>query len=169
VLSVRPDGEEVLPFAVDVEGAVLTDLRRRLEHTRWPDQLPGTGWERGADGDYLRALVAHWRDGFDWRAQELTQNAWPQFVTTLDGARVHFFHVRSPHPEARPLMLTHGWPSTPLEFLKVIGPLTDPTAYGGRAEDARHVVAPSMPGFGWSLPTREAGGTRAGSRRPGSS
>ncbi|MFJ9390794.1 epoxide hydrolase family protein [Nocardioides sp. NPDC101246] len=150
-------GDDVLPFEVDVEDDVLTDLRRRLKHTRWPDQIPGSGWERGTDGGYLRTLIDYWHDDFDWRAQERTQNAWPQFVTTLDGARVHFFHVRSPHPQARPLMLTHGWPSTPLEFLGVIGPLTDPTAYGGRAEDACHVVAPSMPGFGWSLPTAESG------------
>lgn len=153
----RRDGDDVVPFEVNVEDDVLVDLRRRLEQIRWPDQIPGSGWERGTDGDYLRALVDHWRDGFDWRAQERVQNAWPQFVTALDGARVHFFHVRSPHPQARPVMLTHGWPSTPLEFLRVIGPLTDPTSYGGRAEDACHVVAPSMPGYGWSLPTAEAG------------
>ncbi|MGV9868105.1 epoxide hydrolase family protein [Rhodococcus koreensis] len=150
------DGD-ITPFEVHVADGVLDDLRQRLALTRWPDQIPGSGWERGADGDYLRALVDYWRDDFDWRAAERVQNTWPQFLTTLDGARVHFFHVRSPHPQARPLMLTHGWPSTPLEFLEVIGPLTDPTAYGGRAEDACHVVAPSLPGFGWSLPTTESG------------
>ena len=150
-------GGEITPFEVHVEDSVLDDLRQRLALTRWPDQIPGSGWERGADSDYLRALVDYLRDDFDWRAAERVQNTWPQFLTTLDGARVHFFHVRSPHLGARPLLLTHGWPSTPLEFLEVIGPLTDPTAYGGRAEDACHVVAPSLPGFGWSLPTTEGG------------
>jgi pimeloyl-ACP methyl ester carboxylesterase len=147
----------IVPFRVSVPDADLEDLRARLRRTRWPDQIAGTGWDHGTDGDYLRGLVAYWLDGFDWRAQEAEQNRLAQFTTTIDGARVHLFHVRSPHPDARPLILTHGWPSTPLEFLKVIGPLTDPTAHGGSAADAFHVVAPSMPGFGWSGPTTETG------------
>ena len=147
----------VEPFEVAVDDEVLVDLKARLRRTRWPQQIEGTGWSQGADVDYVRELCAYWEMGFDWRAAEKEQNAWTQFTTELDGHRVHFFHVRSPHPQARPLLLTHGWPSTPLEFLKVLGPLTDPTAHGGSAEDAFHVVAPSMPGYGWSGPTTEVG------------
>lgn len=148
---------QVDPFEVAVPEDVLADLRLRLRMTRWPQQIPGTGWSQGTDRSYLGELCNYWESEFDWRAAEAAQNAWPQFTTTFGEQRVHFFHIRSPHPQARPLLLTHGWPSTPLEFMKVFGPLTDPVAYGGSAEDAFHVVAPSIPGYGWSGPTTEVG------------
>lgn len=148
---------EIERFTVQVPDAELEDLRRRLEQTRWPDQLPGSGWSQGTDLGYLRELVEHWRDDYDWRASEAALNSLPNHVAMIDGQRIHFVHVRSAEPAARPLLLGHGWPSTPLEFMKVIGPLSDPVAHGGRAEDAFHLVIPSIPGFGWSGPTTEAG------------
>ena len=114
------------PFRVEVDDATIEDLRRRLERTRWPDQIPGSGWDYGTDGAYLRELCEYWRTGFDWRATEATINHWPQFVTNIDGQRLHFIHARSDQPDALPLLITHGWPGSVLEFLKIIGPLTDP-------------------------------------------
>jgi microsomal epoxide hydrolase len=143
-----------VPFEVHVDDDVLDDLRRRLRATRWPGQPPGIGWTQGTDLAYLQALVAYWRDEFDWRAAETAQNSWPQFTTTIDGQRVHFLHVRSPHADARPLLLAHGWPSTPLEFLKVLAPLSDPVSAPGAAF---HLVVPTMPGYGWSGPTTGPG------------
>ena len=151
------DAPAVTPFEVHVAEQALMDLRRRLARTRWPDPLPASDWSDGTEEGFLRRLVEYWRDEFDWRAAEAQQNRWPQFTTEIDGQRLHFFHVRSPHPDASPLVLTHGWPSTPLEFLKVLGPLTDPTAYGGTESDAFHVIAPSLPGFGWSSPLADTG------------
>jgi microsomal epoxide hydrolase len=145
------------PFRVAVADDVLEDLRRRLRQTRWPDQIPGSGWNYGTDLEYLRELCLYWEAKYDWRAFEAAFNAWPQFTTTVDGQRIHFIHAWSPHQGARPLLLLHGWPSSPLEFLKVLGPLTDPAAYGGDPADAFHVIAPSMPGYGWSGPTTEPG------------
>lgn len=144
-------------FTVAVPESDLDDLRDRLGRTRWPDQLPGVGWSYGTDRDYLRELVEYWRTGYDWRKAEDRLNAWPNYVTEIDGQRLHFVHARSAEPGARPLLLGHGWPSTPGEFLDVIGPLTDPRAHGGAAEDAFHVVIPSIPGYGWSGPTTETG------------
>jgi microsomal epoxide hydrolase len=156
--------QPIEPFRIDVADAVLDDLRRRLADTRWPDQLPGTTWEYGTDLTTLRELCEYWRDGFDWRAAEAALNAWPQFTTTLaddrfdvDGIHLHFVHARSPHPDALPLVITHGWPGSIAEFLDVLGPLTDPVAHGGDAADAFHVVAPSMPGYGFSGPTTRQG------------
>ncbi|MEU6024760.1 epoxide hydrolase family protein [Micromonospora sp. NPDC047134] len=145
------------PFRIDIPQADLDDLDRRLAAVRWPAELPGVGWERGVPLDYLRDLVDHWRHRFDWRAAERWLNEFPQFTTEIDGANVHFVHVRSAVPDATPLILTHGWPGSFVEFLDLIGPLTDPAAHGGDPADACHVVIPSIPGYGFSGPTRETG------------
>jgi epoxide hydrolase len=154
----RPD-TAIRPFRVDIPQADLDDLRERLHRTRWPDELPGVGWSRGVPLGYLQGLAAYWADGYDWRKQEARLNEHPQFTTTIDGANVHFLHVRSPEPEALPLILTHGWPGSAVEFLNIIGPLTDPRGHGGDPADAFHLVIPSIPGYGLSGPTRQAGWT----------
>ncbi|MEV0590548.1 epoxide hydrolase family protein [Nonomuraea cavernae] len=148
---------EITPFRIDVPQAQLDDLRDRLVATRWPDELPGVGWSYGVPAGYARQLAEYWRTGFDWRAAEARLNAFPQFTTRIDGQNIHFLHVRSPEPNALPLIITHGWPGSVAEFMKVIGPLTDPAAHGGQAADAFDVVAPSIPGFGFSGPTTEPG------------
>ncbi|TAP39158.1 epoxide hydrolase family protein [Arthrobacter sp. S39] len=148
---------EFTPFSVKVSDEVLTDLDRRLASTRWPDAIPGTGWTYGTDLGYLQELIAYWKDQFDWRSFEVRFNKFPQFTTMIDGQRMHFIHVKSPVPDAKPLLLLHGWPSSPLEFLKVIGPLSNPAAHGGRDEDAFDLVIPSLPGFAFSGPTNDAG------------
>jgi len=145
------------PFRVDVPEAVLADLRERLTRTRWPDELPDAGWTRGVPLAYLKELADYWRTAYDWREHEASLNQIPQFTTTIDGANVHFLHVRSPEPDALPLIVTHGWPGSVVEFLDIIGPLTDPRRYGGDPADAFHLVVPSIPGFGFSGPAREAG------------
>jgi pimeloyl-ACP methyl ester carboxylesterase len=147
----------VTPFRVEIPQSDLDDLQQRLARTRWPQASPGEGWSRGVPLDYLQALVAYWAGAYDWRAQEARLNAVPQFTTAIDGQTVHFLHVRSPEPDALPLILTHGWPSTVADFLDVIGPLSDPRAHGGDPADAFHLVIPSLPGFGFSGPTREPG------------
>jgi pimeloyl-ACP methyl ester carboxylesterase len=147
----------ISPFRIDIPQADLDDLHRRLDATRFPDEIPGFGWRRGVPLDYLNKLVGYWRNTFDWRAQEARLNQLPQFTTEIDGQRVHFLHVRSPEPNAVPLLLTHGWPGSIVEFRDVIGPLTDPRAHGAAAAPAFHVVAPSIPGFGFSGPTTDAG------------
>lgn len=152
-------GRDVRPFRIDVPQSEIEDLRTRLFQVRWPDELPGTDWSRGVPVTYLRKLAGYWRDGFDWRLQEAQLNAFPQFTTTIDGQNVHFLHVRSPESDALPLILTHGWPGSIVEFLDAIGPLTDPRAHGGDPADAFHVVVPSIPGFGFSGPTTEPGWT----------
>ncbi|GAA4554480.1 epoxide hydrolase family protein [Pseudonocardia xishanensis] len=149
--------EGVTPFEVHVTDEDLSDLRERLSRTRWPDQIPGSGWGYGTDRDYLRDLCGYWETTFDWRSVESRLNQWPQFVTTIDGQQVHAIHARSKEPSATPLLLLHGWPGSVMEFLSLIGPLTDPVANGGRAEDAFHVICPSLPGFAWSGPTTEPG------------
>jgi pimeloyl-ACP methyl ester carboxylesterase len=148
---------EIRSFRIEVPQADLGDLRERLARTRWPDELPGVGWSRGVPLDYLKDLVDYWANGFDWRGQEARLNELLQFVTTIDGQNVHFLHVRSPEPEALPLIICHGYPGSVVEFVNIIGPLTDPVSYGGEAADAFHVVAPSLPGFGFSTPVRESG------------
>jgi epoxide hydrolase len=150
---------DIRPFRVEVPQADLDDLRDRLGRTRFPEAPAGLGWGHGIPEEYLRGLAGYWRDGYDWREQEERLNGFPQFVTEIDGQRVHFLHVRSPEPDALPLVLTHGWPSSVVEFLDVVGPLADPRAHGGDPADAFHVVVPSAPGFGFSGPTREAGWT----------
>jgi pimeloyl-ACP methyl ester carboxylesterase len=150
-------GGEIRPFRIEIPQAELDDLRERLGRARWPDELPGEGWSRGVPAGYLRELAEYWRDGYDWRAWEARLNAFPQFTTAIDGQTIHFLHVRSPEPDALPLVVVHGFPSSVVEFLEVIGPLTDPRAHGGDPADAFHVVAPSLPGFGFSVPVREPG------------
>ena len=148
---------QVHPFRVEVPQADLDDLRARLARTRWADQLADVGWDYGIPLDYLRELAEYWRTGYDWRVHERELNAFPQFTTTIQGQRVHFLHVRSAEPDAVPLVMTHGWPGSVVEFTKVIGPLTDPRAYGGDPADAFHLVIPSIPGYGFSGPTTEPG------------
>jgi pimeloyl-ACP methyl ester carboxylesterase len=147
----------IRPFRVDIPQADLDDLRRRLEHTRWPDELPGAGWERGVPVGYLKGLAGYWATGYDWREQEARLNQHPQFRTGIDGVDLHFLHVRSPEPDATPLLLIHGWPGSVVEFLDVIGPLTDPAGHGGDPADAFHLVIPSLPGHGFSSAPREPG------------
>jgi pimeloyl-ACP methyl ester carboxylesterase len=147
----------IRPFRIDIPQAELDDLNERLAHTRWPGEPAGIGWSRGVPEGYLQELAEYWRSGYDWRVQEAMLNQYPQFTTMIDGANIHFLHVRSPEPDALPLILTHGWPGSVVEFLNVIGPLTDPVAHGGDAVDAFHLVIPSLPGFGFSGPTHETG------------
>ena len=148
---------EIRPFRIEISQTALGDLRERLARTRFPDEIPGVGWSRGVPLDYLKDLAQYWADGFDWREQEAKLNGLPQFTTTIDGQTIHFLHARSPEPGALPLIISHGYPSSVVEFLEIIGPLTDPVAHGGEAADAFHVVAPSIPGFGFSTPVREPG------------
>ncbi len=145
------------PFRIAVSDAELEDLRTRLRDARWPDQLPDSGWDYGADYEYLKPLARYWADGYDWRAHEASLNRFPGYLTEIDGQRIHFLHVRSPHEGALPLVLTHGWPGSISEFEHCIAALVDPVAHGGVASDAFHVVVPSLPGYGWSGPTRETG------------
>ncbi len=151
----------IRPFTIRVPDAVLADLKARLKNPRIPDALPGDGgtdaWTYGTDVAYLRQLVTYWRDRFDWRAQERALNRFEQFTTTIDGLSIHFIHRRSRQPNALPLLITHGWPGSFVEFAKIIGPLTDPAAHGGRADDAFDVVIPSIPGFGFSEKPRGPG------------
>jgi pimeloyl-ACP methyl ester carboxylesterase len=149
--------DEIRPFRIDVPQADLDDLRDRLARTRWPDELPRVGWDYGIPLAYLRELAEYWRTRYDWRAAEKRLNEFPQFTTTIDGATVHFLHVRSPEPDALPLVVTHGWPGSIVEFQEIIGPLTDPRAHGGHPADAFHLVVPSIPGYGFSGPTGETG------------
>jgi pimeloyl-ACP methyl ester carboxylesterase len=150
---------EIRPYRIEIPQADLDDLHDRLARTRWPDELPGVGWTRGVPLGYLRELATYWRDAYDWRKQETRLNELPQFLTVIDGASVHFLHVRSPEPDALPLVLTHGWPGSIVEFLDVIGPLSNPGGHGGDPADAFHLVIPSIPGYGLSGPTREPGWT----------
>ncbi|WP_331739274.1 epoxide hydrolase (plasmid) [Streptomyces sp. NBC_00637] len=145
------------PFRIDIPQEQLDDLRRRLEATRWPDELAGVGWSRGVPLDYLKELAEYWRTSFDWRAAEARLNAHPQFVTEIDGAPVHFLHITSPEPDATPLLLTHGWPGSVAEFLDVIGPLSDPRSHGLDPAQAFHLVIPSIPGYGFSRPLPQSG------------
>ena len=140
----------VTPFRIDTSDADLRDLRERLERTRWPDGETVEDWSKGVPLAYLKDLCGYWADGYDWRATERRLNVLPQFRTIIDGLGIHFLHVRSLHAEALPLVITHGWPGSIIEFLKVIGPLTDPTAHGAAAVDAFHVICPSLPGYGFS-------------------
>lgn len=150
-------GTAIRPFRVEIPQTALDDLAARLGRTIWPAELPGVGDAYGMSGDRVRALADHWRDGFDWRAVEARLNAHPQFVTEIDGEQIHFLHVRSSRPDATALVLTHGWPGSVLEYLDVIGPLTEPK---DPAAPAFHLVIPSLPGFGFSGPTHSAGWNR---------
>jgi epoxide hydrolase len=154
------ENTEIRPFTITIPEADLEDLRSRLARTRYAVSAPGDGWEYGTPTSYLQDMVERWKS-FDWRAQEARMNAVPNFVTEIDGQTVHFVHVRSAHEDATPLLLLHTYPGSFAEFLDMIGPLTDPEAHGGRAEDAFHVVVPSMPGFGFSTPLADEGWTMA--------
>jgi epoxide hydrolase len=137
-------------FRIEVAETELKDLRARLRGARWPERETVADWSQGVPLDYLRELCRYWADAYDWRATEARLNALPQFRATIDGLGIHFLHVRSPHAGALPLVITHGWPGSIVEFLDAIGPLTDPPAHGGDASDAFHVVCPSLPGYGFS-------------------
>lgn len=145
------------PVRIDIPPAVLADLRERLARTRWFDGLPGAGWTYGTDIAYLRELCDYWADGFDWQAVQDRLNAFDQVETTVDGQRIHAFHQRSPRADATPLLLVHGWPGSVIEFIDCIGPLTDPDGHGAPGAPAFHVVAPSIPGYGFSGPTTQPG------------
>ncbi len=147
----------VTPFEIHMPAAALDDLKRRLANTRWPDKEPVADWSQGVPLAKARALVEYWRTRYDWRRLERSLNALPQFRTQLDGLGIHFIHVRSKHPDALPIIITHGWPGSVIEFLQVIAPLVDPTAHGGEPGDAFHVVIPSLPGFGFSNKPTEPG------------
>jgi epoxide hydrolase len=164
---------ELRPFRIEIPQPDLDDLQDRLARTRWVNELPAKsfaaeaqtgpvppGWEYGVPLRYVKERVEYWRDGYDWRAWEDKLNGYPQFTTTIDGQNIHFVHVRSPEPDAGALILTHGWPNSFLEYLELVGPLTDPGAHGGDPADAFHVVIPSIPGFAFSGPTGEPGWNR---------
>ena len=138
------------PFSIAVGDDVLDDLRARLRNTRWPEAEPVGDWSQGMPLKWIRDICSYWADEYDWRRREALLNRFQQFTTEIDGLSIHFMHVRSPHPQAMPLIITHGWPGSIVEFHKVIEPLTNPTAYGGDAADAFHLVCPSLPGFGFS-------------------
>lgn len=147
----------ILPFEIQVSDAAIEDLQRRLAATRMPDQLRQTSWEYGTDSSYLAELLSYWRNDFDWREQESQLNQFDQFKTEIDGLDMHFIHQRSENPNAIPLMVVHGWPGSVAEFTKIIGPLTDPVAHGGNSTDSYHVIAPSLPGFGFSEKPNQPG------------
>ena len=162
-----PPEAEIRPFRIDIPNRP-DDLHDRLARTRWANELPldasgpqagpvPPGWEYGVPLDYVKNLVEYWRTRYDWRAWEAKLNSYPQFTTTIDGQNIHFLHVRSPEPDATPLILTHGWPNTVVEYLGLVDPLTNPRANSGDPADAFHVVIPSLPGFGFSGPTTETG------------
>ena len=142
--------DAITPFKIAIDDAQLDDLKRRLAATRWPDKETPNDWSQGIPLAYVQDLCSYWEKDYDWRAREALLNRFPQFRTTIDGVGIHFIHVRSPHANALPLVMTHGWPGSIVEFQKVIEPLTDPTKHGGRAADAFHVVCPSLPGYGFS-------------------
>ncbi|MGN7931751.1 epoxide hydrolase family protein [Sphingopyxis sp. 22461] len=144
------DHAAVRPFRLSVSEDELADLRERLARTRWQEREPVDDWSQGARLEKLRSLCEYWRTVYDWRRCEEQLNAWGQFKTDLDGLDIHFLHIRSPHANALPMLMTHGWPGSVIEFNKVIGPLTNPVAYGGNPEDAFHLVLPSLPGYGFS-------------------
>ncbi|MGH8951916.1 MAG: epoxide hydrolase family protein [Acidimicrobiia bacterium] len=164
---------DIHPFRIEIPESDLDDMRDRLRRTRWAEELPleqrrgsdrigpvAPGWEYGVPVDYVRGLVDHWRDGYDWRSWEAKLNSYPQFTTVIDSQIVHFLHVRSPEPGATPLIVTHGWPSSVVEYVDLVEELTDPGSHGGDPADAFHLVIPSIPGFGFSGPTRESGWSR---------
>ena len=163
LIGAHPRGKETMmhtdihPFRIDIPEDAVAELTRRLWATRFPPTLPGDDWSTGVPVHYLRRLVDHWADSFDWRAQQEALNAFPQFTTVIDGQTIHFLHVRSAVDGALPLVLTHGWPGSFVEFLDLIGPLTDPEAHGREAADAFDLVIPSLPGFGFSSPVVEGG------------
>jgi pimeloyl-ACP methyl ester carboxylesterase len=151
--------EEIRPFKIHIDDAELADLKRRLRATRWPDAQTVGDWGQGIPLHYVQKVCDYWEREYDWRKTEARLNALPQFQTDLDGVSIHFLHIRSRHDDALPLVLTHGWPGSIIEFLKIIPALTDPTAHGGQASDAFHVVCPSLPGYGFSGKPKQSGWT----------
>lgn len=141
---------EIRPFRFEVAESELDDLKQRLSNSRWPERETPDDWSQGVPLNYLRELCRYWAEDYGWRRCEAALNAHPQFITELDGLDIQFMHIRSPHANALPIVMTHGWPGSVIEFMKVVGPLTDPTAHGGNAADAFHVVCPTLPGFGYS-------------------
>jgi len=141
---------DITPFTIDIPDSQLEDLRDRLARTRWPEAETTDSWDQGMPLAYTRELAEYWAAEYDWRRFEAKLNAWPQFKTAIEGVDIHFIHCRSPHDNALPLIISHGWPGSVVEFHKIIDALTNPTDHGGNAEDAFHVVAPSLPGFGFS-------------------
>src|SRR5665213_3390392 len=144
--------ESIRPFRFAVSDAAIADLHQRIERTRWPDEVNDPAWGYGVSMDYLRGLTQYWRSQYDWRAAESRINALPQYLTAIDGLDLHFVHCRSAHSNATPLLITHGWPGSIVEFMELIPRLTDPERFGGAAKDAFHVIAPSLQGYGGSPP-----------------
>ena len=142
--------DQITPFRIDITDDQLEDLKRRLRATRWPERECVDDWTQGLPLAYAQEVASYWLEKYDWRGREALAQSFPQFKTQIDGLGIHFIHVRSPHPDATPLIMTHGWPGSIVEFHKVIEPLTNPTAHGGDAADAFHVVCPSLPGYGFS-------------------
>jgi epoxide hydrolase len=157
MVATMSDDAAVRPFRIDVPDEVLGDLRHRLCETRWPEAEVVDDWSQGAPLAWIQDMCRYWADGYDWRTREARLNRFDQFITTIDGLDIHFVHQRSPHPEARPLVITHGWPGSIVEFHKVIEPFTNPTEHGGQAGDAFHVICPTLPGFGFSGKPTETG------------
>jgi pimeloyl-ACP methyl ester carboxylesterase len=151
------DVTEIRPFTIETPDAELAGLRRRVAETRWPDKELVDDRSQGVQAATIHKIADYWANGYDWRACESKLNGLPQFMTQIDGVDIHFIHVKSPHENALPLIITHGWPGSVIEMLGIIGPLTNPTAYGGRAEDAFHLVLPSLPGYGFSGRPTEVG------------
>jgi pimeloyl-ACP methyl ester carboxylesterase len=149
--------EEIFPFRIEIAEAALVELRERLHRTRWPEAETVADWSQGVPLSYVQDVCQYWADTYDWRSTEARLNGFAQYRTDIDGLGIHFLHVRSPHEDALPLVITHGWPGSIVEFHKVIGPLTDPTAHGGNAADAFHLVCPSLPGYGFSDKPTAAG------------
>ncbi len=149
--------EAIKPYRIEIPDSALADLKQRLANTRWPDRETPADWSQGIPLAYMQEVVQYWASDYDWRRCETRVNTFPQFKTTLDGLGIHFIHVRSPHEEALPLVMTHGWPGSIIEFMKVIEPLANPTAHGGDGADAFHVVLPSLPGYGFSDKPTETG------------
>ena len=147
----------VRPFSIRIPESDLDSLQQRLAATRWPDAETPSDWTQGLPLAYAQELCDYWQNDYQWREREAYFNGFPQFLTELDGLDIHFIHVQSAEAQARPLLMTHGWPGSVVEFHKVIGPLVDPVAYGGRAEEAFHVVCPSLPGYGFSAKPTQTG------------
>jgi pimeloyl-ACP methyl ester carboxylesterase len=147
----------IQPFTIDVSDAVLSDLKRRLAATRWPDEVADASWDYGSNLAYMKSVAEYWSTGYDWRRQEAALNRLPQYRAALDGFHIHFVHVRGKGPSPFPLVITHGWPGSFIEMVKILPLLTDPAAHGGKAEDAFDVIVPSLPGYGFSDKPRERG------------
>ena len=156
-MPLTSEARTIRPFRIEVQDEELADLRRRIAETRWPHQELVPDASQGVQQAMLQELTRYWAGEHDWRTCEARLNELPQFTTEIDGVDIHFIHVRSPHENAMPLIITHGWPGSVIEMLGVVGPLTDPIAHGGRAEDAFHLVLPSLPGFGFSAQPKELG------------